>query len=73
MRLLEIIAEQEARQLIVQCGGQIWACETILSCNTLECGPARKLRVGPLCVRVYNLHTHHVISVLSFVAAVQNG
>ena len=61
-----IIAEREGRQLIVQCGGQIWL--LYLSCNALECnycGPAHKLRVGPPCARIYNPHAHHVISPLS--------
>ena len=43
-----VIAERETRQLIMQCGGRIWASATIilyLSCNALKCNYcARKLR-----------------------------
>ena len=47
--LATLIAEREARQLIVQCGGRIWTSATIkLYLSVMHCGPARKLSVGPL-------------------------
>ena len=59
-----IIAEREVRQLIVQCGGRIWASATIkLYLSVTHCGPARKLCFGPPRACGYN--PHHVISRLS--------
>ena len=52
------IAEREARQLIVQRGGRIWASATIkLYLSVTHCGPTRKLCFGPRArVRVQPAH-----------------
>ena len=69
---VQLLSGKEATNRAASHGGWIWASATInfvrnaLECN--YCGPAHKLRLGPPCVCICN--PHHVISRLSFAAAI---